>query len=115
MKTFRVLVIAGVLSTGAAAGTQDDVLGGFTREDTRNTQHLPGYSVLPATIVKLGARRNNGWFVVTLDNGQVWSQTETRPDALVRVGDNITLRKARLGSYTLRTVEGIDTRVKRDR
>ena len=75
---------------------------------------VPHLQVLPATIVKL-AVRTNGWWIVTLDNGQIWSQVENRPTAQVAVGDDITLRHSRAGAYILTTVKGIETRVKRDR
>lgn len=40
-------------------------------------------------------------FVVTLDNGQVWRQTEARTLPPVRVGDGVTIRKGALGSYRM--------------
>lgn len=115
MKTFRVLVFAAVLSTAVAFGAEPDGgLGGFTREEARKEQHLPGFEVVPVTVVKL-AVRTNGWWIVTLDNGQVWSQTENRANARVQVGDNVTLRKSRIGTYVLTTIDGIQTRIRRER
>lgn len=109
-------MVAFALACGvvAVSGTEDGGLGGFTREEARREQQLPGHSVVAVTVVKLGLR-TNGWFVVTLDNGQVWSQTENRRNARVQVGDPVTLRKKRLGSYTLTTADGIETRVRRER
>jgi hypothetical protein len=43
----------------------------------------------------------------------VWSQIENRPTATVAVGDDITLRHSRAGSYILTTTKGIETRVRR--
>jgi hypothetical protein len=60
-------------------------------------------------------RRRDGLFVVTLDNGQVWSQTELDSRAEVRVGDTVKLRRGALGSYLLSTSAGIGTRVRRVR
>jgi hypothetical protein len=65
-------------------------------------------------VVQLSVR-SNGRFIVTLDNGTVWSQSQNKRDVRVSVGDNITLRKASLGSYQLVTRDGVYTRVKRDR
>jgi len=115
MKTFRVLVFAAAFSSAVAfGGNPDDGLGGFTREEARREQHLPGLEVVPVTVVKL-AVRTNGWWIVTLDNGQVWSQTENRANARVQVGDNVTLRKSRIGTYVLTTTDGIETRIRRER
>lgn len=101
-------------SAVALAGNPDEGLGGFTKDEARNTRHLPGLEVVPVTVVKL-AVRSNGWWIVTLDNGQVWSQTENRAEARVQVGDEVTLRKSRIGSYILTTTNGIQTRIRRER
>ncbi len=57
--------------------------------------------------------RHDGKFVVTLDNSQVWSQSEINSQADVRVGDTVTVRQGALGSYLLVTKAGIGTRVRR--
>ena len=57
--------------------------------------------------------RKFGEFVVTLDNGQVWEQTEPMPSAIVKVGDEITVKKALFGSFTLVTAGRIGTKVRR--
>jgi hypothetical protein len=105
-----VLGVGGVVS----AQTRDGGLGGWTREESRGELPLPGLEVVPATVVKL-AVRSNGWWIVTLDNGQVWSQVENRPTAAVAVGDDVTLRRSRIGAYILTTTKGIETRVRRER
>jgi hypothetical protein len=56
---------------------------------------------------------HDGKFVVTLDNAQVWSQSEINSQADVRVGDSVTVRRGALRSYLLVTKGGIATRVKR--
>jgi hypothetical protein len=115
MRTILYLLVL-VLGTGASAHAQnrDGGLGGYTKDDTRRENPLPGLEVVPATVVKL-AVRTNGWWIVTLDNGQIWSQVENRPSATVAVGDDVKLRRSRLGAYTLTNSKGIETRVKRDR
>jgi hypothetical protein len=60
-------------------------------------------------------RRRDGLFVVTLDNGQVWSQSELDSRAEVRVGDTVSVRRGAFGSHLLITTAGIATRVKRVR
>jgi hypothetical protein len=115
MKTILCSLTLALLVGGSAyAQKPDGGLDGWTREETRRESPVPHQQVLPATIVKL-AVRTNGWWIVTLDNGQIWSQVENRPTALVAVGDDVTLRHSRAGAYILTTVKGIETRVKRDR
>jgi hypothetical protein len=89
---------------------------GFTEKETaRNT----GQSAAPAApdsvtaAIKSLDRRRDGKFVVTLDNTQVWAQSEFNSQADVQVGDAITVRRGALGSYLLVTRAGIGTRVKR--
>ena len=89
---------------------------GFTeKEMARNT----GQSAVPAAPDSVTAAiksldwRRDGKFVVTLDNTQVWAQSEFNSQADVQVGDAITVRRGALGSYLLVTKAGIGTRVKR--
>ena len=51
--------------------------------------------------------------MVTLDNAQVWAQSEINSQADVEIGDSVTVRRGALGSYLLVTKAGIGTRVKR--
>ena len=69
---------------------------------------------ITAAVTKLD-RLHDGKFVVTLDNSQVWSQSEINSQADVRVGDSVTVRRGALRSYLLVTKAGIATRVKRIR
>ncbi len=63
--------------------------------------------------VVTGLERRGDRFVVTLDNGQVWSQTETNTRIDLRVGNPVTIRRGALGSYLMSDGEGLATRVKR--
>jgi hypothetical protein len=58
-------------------------------------------------------RRRDGKFVVSLENGQTWQQTELNSRVQLRVGEPVTVRRAALGSYLLSNAEGFATRVKR--
>lgn len=111
-----VLVLAlGLGPSGAAlAQERDGGLGGWTKEESRRESPLPGLEVVPATVVKFSVR-TNGWWIVTLDNGQIWAQTEHRPKAAVAVGEPVTLRRSRIGSYILTNQHGVETRVRRER
>jgi hypothetical protein len=88
---------------------------GWTTEDARKIEPVPRYSKIAATIVKLSVVKRTGRFIVTLDNGTRWSQDEDRNEARVAIGDDIVLEKANIGSYTLITKDGVQTRVKRQR
>jgi hypothetical protein len=100
----------------ANAGAAPQVLFGFTeKEVARNTgqgAEAAGLTSVSAAVTSLG-RRRDGKFVVTLDNAQVWAQSEINSQADVEIGDTITVRRGALGSYLLVTKAGIGTRVRR--
>ena len=54
----------------------------------------------------------NGVFVVTLDNGDVWIQSERDSRVQPEAGETVTVRRASLGSYLLSGRQGIAARVK---
>jgi hypothetical protein len=98
----------------AAATPQDD----FGLTEAAKQARLPEESrkkqpeSVSGTVAKV-ARQPAGEFVVTLDNGQVWTQLQVDPRARVAVGDTVTIRKAALGSYLLVTASRYATRVRR--
>nr|WP_232114426.1 hypothetical protein [Luteimonas sp. XNQY3] len=51
----------------------------------------------------------------TLENGQVWMQTEARSSGHVQVGDVVQVRTGILGGYQLITSAGVALRVRRAR
>jgi len=57
------------------------------------------------------SHRADGRFVVTLDNGQVWSQLERDSTAAVATGDQITVRPGVFGSNILITRAGMQVKV----
>jgi hypothetical protein len=116
-----IAVFVALFLTDAAAGEnpradvpQPRTGEGWTREEARKEERLPSLTVIPATVVQLSVR-SNGRFIVTLDNGTIWSQSQNKSDVRIAVGDSVTLKKATLGSYLLVTRDGVSTRVKRDR
>jgi hypothetical protein len=42
-----------------------------------------------------------GLYVLTLDNGQVWSQSESRTGFELKAGDSVSIKKGTMGSYRL--------------
>lgn len=67
---------------------------------------------ITATIVKV-TRNASDRMVFTLDNGQVWLQTETQPRLRAKPGDTIKIRRALMGSYLLVTARSGATRARR--
>lgn len=57
--------------------------------------------------------RPQGEFVITLDNGQVWSQKRPEANVKPRVDDEVTIKPGMLGSFLLVTTSGRSTRVAR--
>jgi hypothetical protein len=56
---------------------------------------------------------SNGARVITLDNGQVWQQSEVSSKGRLAVGDRVVLRNAALGSFMLVTPAKVALRVRR--
>jgi hypothetical protein len=52
---------------------------------------------------------------ITLEDGQVWLLPPATTRERIDVGDRVAIRKAALGSFLLRTANGIDVRAKRVR
>ena len=75
-----------------------------------NTAPKPGPAEIVATISQL-SRRADGRFVITLSNGQVWLEAETKERFQADVGDAVHIRTGLLGARYLRTSRGIDVRV----
>jgi hypothetical protein len=60
----------------------------------------PHYALFHATITEMHFR-GAGEFVITLDNGQVWTQYTVEGKPRIAVGDRVTIRPGWLGSYIL--------------
>jgi hypothetical protein len=65
-----------------------------------------------AKVVEVSARPH-GQFVVKLDNGQAWEQKMAERSVRLKVGDEVTIRRASFGSFMLVTPTGKSTRVAR--
>jgi len=75
----------------------------------------PAEPVLAATTaaVKTARRLPSGYWLIGLDNGQVWQQTELDANVWLEPGDMVTIRRASLGSFLLDTPAKYSTRVRR--
>jgi hypothetical protein len=63
-------------------------------------------------IAKVGARPT-GELVLTFEDGQVWTQVQVEKPLRLKAGDQVTIRRASLGSYLLVTPSKVSTRVRR--
>ena len=86
----------------------------FGLEQTRRKKEKEKQKALESiggTVAKL-SKRPRREIVVELENGQVWTQTSPR-FLTIRVGDEVVIKRARLGGYILTTSRGGSSRVKR--
>jgi hypothetical protein len=81
-------------------------------QSKREKATTPAIKELTATVVALSTRAY-GEIVMTLDNGQVWSQTTYDQHFSCKVQDKVTIRAGVLGSFTLYAPSGRSTRVTR--
>jgi hypothetical protein len=97
----------------AAAPTEED----FGRSKVRkaraaaNSGAPPEIKSITAKVAAFG-RSPNGRSRVTLDNGQIWEYQDD-PDPLLSIGDSVTIKRARLGSFLLQTPAKLSHRVSR--
>lgn len=95
--------------------------GEFGLDKPRESLRNPGQTVEQADPDRIESRvvkvdyAHNGQRSFSLENGQVWRQTESRSTGHVRAGDTVQVRKALLGSYMLMTPDGVGLRVSRAR
>lgn len=108
------VVAAGSVPAGGATNPEADF--GLTeaakraREPEESREKLP--ESISGTVAKIG-RQPAGELIVTLDNGQVWTQVQVDARARIAVGDTVTIKKAALGSHLLVTASRYATRVRR--
>jgi hypothetical protein len=105
------VVAAGTSAAGASAEADF----GLTKWTKRNLDPEAAKAApqrITARVRQVGQQRD-GRFVITLDNDQVWLQSETMSRARVAVDDEVTIREASLGSFLLVTVNDVATRVRR--
>jgi hypothetical protein len=75
----------------------------FGEESVRKKGSQPerlATNLLRATITRV-RQPLRGYYLVNLDNGQIWRQKDAKANFTLRVGDAISIRKETLGSYHL--------------
>jgi len=90
------------------------VRGELLRKRQEETPGPPKLQQLTAKVEKITSRAR-GELVITLDNGQVWEQAETKSSFLLSPGDQVTVKAGALGSYQMISPTGRTTRVRRQR
>jgi hypothetical protein len=87
--------------------------GSLAREDVdRRKAEEEKLDQVTAKIVEVTVLAH-GQFVAKLDNGQVWQQKMAERSVRLKVGEEVTVRRASLGSFMLVTSTGKSTRVAR--
>lgn len=83
----------------AKARKEQERLAAFGASGAAMADGEEAVSEISASVVQLGEGISG--YVVTLDNGQVWRQTEARTLPPVRIGDTVTIRKGMIGGYRM--------------
>jgi len=109
-------------AAGAAAATAItvDPVAEFGLSESQKRAQNPerAKDVAPESITETVAtvgRTAAGGLLVTLESGQQWAQAETLTKARVAPGDEVTIRKATLGSYMMVAPNKVAVRVRRVR
>jgi len=83
---------------------------------TEPTQAQAGQQPEPkslAFVVRYVDKRPGGEFTVTFDNGEVWQQTDRSQKIVLERGEQVVIRRATTGKFTLVSRSGQSTYVKR--
>lgn len=107
-------VAAGTIAAPVSSAEADFGLSKWTKRNLDPEAAKAAPQRITARVRQVGQQRD-GRFVVTLDNDQVWLQSETMSRARVAVDDVVTIREASLGSFLLVTPNDVATRVRRVR
>lgn len=99
-------------------GTPEERFGYENVRDLERRDQNRGASPEPDELVAKVAevsRPTGGVFVITLEIGQVWKQNSPDPYFLVRTGEQVTIKRAALGSFMMSGKSWWSTRVSRVR
>lgn len=101
---------AGTTAAVAASNPEAD----FGLSDKAIKQRDPGKWVESVTgkVINVALAASDR-YVITLDNGQVWMQSETNTRQILSPGDTVTIKRAALGSYKLSGPRSVYWRVRR--
>ena len=88
--------------------------GELKQEKAQKAPELQELEQLQAQVTKVSTKPH-GELVVTLENGQVWTEIQTNSGARVKAGDQVTIKPGALGSFLLVAPNGRSTKVTRVR
>jgi hypothetical protein len=88
--------------------------GDLKREKAQEVPELQELEQLQAEVTKVSTKPH-GELVVTLENGQVWSEIQPNSGARVKAGERVTIKPGALGSFLLVPPNGRSTKVTRTR
>lgn len=100
---------------GATASVAPDDFGldaAAVRKKRGEPEPAPADVQLVARVKSVG-HRPTGELRIELDNGQIWAETEKRAGSSVSVGQTVTIRPGKFGSYFLSAHSGFALRVAR--
>jgi len=110
-------VASGAATAAAPMPTPEEVFGAETsatpapaKEDT-STPPPEELSKITARVTAM-TTLPRGELQIELDNGQVWRQVEEH-ELLLRIGDSVTISRAALGTFRLKTASGRVSKVDR--
>jgi hypothetical protein len=104
------VVVAAPLSQEEKFGLR----GELKQEKAQKVPELQELEQLQAQVTKVSTKPH-GELVVTLENGQVWTEIQTNSGARVKAGDRVAIKSGALGSFLLVAPNGRSTRVTRVR
>jgi hypothetical protein len=107
---------AAVPATAAAAAATAEKDFGLTPAAKKALEPEAAGDAKPEAIeraIAAVARDGQDRFVVTLDDGQVWAQNEGKSGVYPRKGENVTISRAAMGGYVLRSERFGSIRVRR--
>jgi len=88
--------------------------GELKQEKAQKVPELQELEQLQAHVTSVYSKPH-GELVVTLENGQVWTEIQTNSGARVKAGEQITIKPGALGSFLLVAPNGRSTKVTRVR
>ena len=88
--------------------------GELKQEKAQKVPELQELEQLQAQVTKVSTKPH-GELVVTLENGQVWTEIQTNSGARVKAGDRVAIKPGALGSFLLVAPNGRSARVTRVR
>ena len=88
--------------------------GELKQEKAQKVPELQELEQLQAQVTKVSTKPH-GELVVTLENGQVWTEIQTNSGARVKAGDRVAIKAGALGSFLLVAPNGRSTKVTRVR